>query len=128
MKLGQSILKNLNEIEVHTVDNDPLWAKAVAEVNAQWEKEKPGVAEDIKAEYKEYLKTLKEAGYTKEQIDKMPETKAYKDAIKDPDDIWCECGYYSDDETYYKEYGEFYLGVESEGYLCKKCMKFTQIG
>ena len=52
--------------------------------------------------------------------------KAYKDAIKDPEDIWCECGAPNGEEA--KEYDDSYLGVDKEGYICNNCKKYVQIG
>lgn len=124
MKLNEGIIKNLKESELHTVENDPAWAAAVAKVNAEWEEEKPAVAEEIKKEYEAFRNRLKKR-YTDEEIDNMPEIKAYKDAIADPDDIWCECN--SGDDLY-KEDGDVYLGVDKHGYICSNCKKYTQIG
>ena len=125
MKLNESIIKNLFEGELHTVDNDPAWAAAVAKVKAEYEEEKPEISKDIEEEFKQFKKDLLQSGFTEESIKTMPEVKAYEDAIADPDDIWCECG---SGEDLYKEDGDVYLGVDKHGYICSNCMKYTQIG
>lgn len=129
MKLNESILRNLKEAEERlvTVDNDPAWAAAVAKVNKEFEENKPEMIQELKAEYKEYIKGCLDDGYTKEEIAELPVTKAYKDAMKDPDDIWCECDEYPD-ETLFKDDGEIYLGVSKHAWICPNCGKFTQIG
>lgn len=119
-------IEPISEGELHTIENDPLWAEAVKKVNAEWEEEKPEVSKEIEKEYKDFRKSLK-GHLTDEEIDNLPETKAYMDAIKDPDDIWCECGEDSDNELV-KPNGESYLGVEKEGYICNNCKKYVQIG
>ena len=51
---------------------------------------------------------------------------AYKDAIEDPENIWCECP--EDHDTEFKPDNESYLGVTKHGYICKNCKKYVQIG
>ena len=127
MNLGSKILKSLNESEVHTVDNDPAWAEAVAKVNKEYEENKPEIIEELKKELKAYKNKMASEGYSKEEIKELPMIKAYEDAIKDPDDIWCECGKYAGEDLY-KDDGEVYLGVEKHGWICPNCSKYTQIG
>ena len=112
----------LKEIEEHTVDNDPAWAAAVAEVNKEHEEAKPEIIEDLKRELASYVRACKEDG---EEINSTV-FKAYQDAIKDPDDIWCECT--DSNDEFFKEDGEVYLGVSKHAYICPRCMKYVQIG
>ena len=113
----------LNEIKEITVDNDPAWAKAVAQVNKEHEEAKPEIIEDLKRELASYVRACREDG---EEINSTV-FKAYQDAIKDPDDIWCECDEIYGDE-FFKEDGEVYLGVSKHAYVCPHCMKYMQIG
>ena len=78
-------------------------------------------------EYKDYLSTLaKSRLFTKEEILKMKETQAYKDAIINPNNIWCKCR--KEWGTTYKTDGEVYLGVEKHSFICNHCKKYRQIG
>ena len=116
---------NMTEGELHTVENDPLWAKAVAKVNKEYKKNKPKRSTEIEKEYKKLIKDLESIGISGNQLESVPEVGAYKDAIEDPDDIWCECGNIN---SIYKPDGESYLGVDKHGYICSRCRKFQQIG
>ena len=97
----------------------------VDKVNAEYDAAKPEIIKEIKREFNQFAKQLKPY-MTDDEIRNLPETKAYQDAIADPDDIWCECG--SDFNEEYKPDGESYLGVDKHGYICNNCKKYVQIG
>lgn len=119
--------KEADEIEVHTMDNDPSWAAAVNKVNKEYSKNKSKISDDIAKEYARFTKKLTSSGLFKpEDVWELPEGKAYRDAIKDPEDIWCKCS--GDTDSKFKPDGTSYLGVSKHGYICNKCKKFTQIG
>ena len=118
---------SFNEAEIHTIDNDPSWAAAVSKVNAEHSKNKSKISNNIAKEYAKFTEQLTHSGLFKpEDVWKLPEGKAYRDAIKDPDDIWCECT--EDTNSKFKPDGASYLGVSKHGYICNKCKKYTQIG
>lgn len=117
--LGHNV--DLSEGDTFTFDPD-----LVAKVKAEYDKDKPILIKQLKEEFRGVVRSLLSAGFTKDEILKLPETKAYSDAIKDPDDIWCDCGSTADGK--YKEDGAVYLGVEKHGWICPKCKKFKQIG
>ncbi len=119
MRVQHQILNNLKEIESF----DP---EVVSKVRAEYEKEKPKIKKEIEKEFREFVKDLLRAGFTKEELLKLKETKAYNDALNDPENIWCECN--EDTNSEFKPDGEQYLGVTKHGYICKKCKKYTQIG
>ena len=121
MKITHEILDNLKEMETFTFD-----PKIVAKDQAEYDKDKPKIRKEIENEYRELVRDLLKYGLSKEEIMKLPETKAYNDAIKDPEDIWCECS--EDTESNFKPDGEVYLGVSKHAYICKRCKKYTQIG
>lgn len=117
----------MNDAEIHTMDNDPSWAAAVNKVNKEYSKNKSKISDDIAKEYARFTKKLTSSGLFKpEDVWELPEGKAYRDAIKDPEDIWCECS--GDTDSKFKPDGTSYLGVSKHGYICNKCKKFTQIG
>lgn len=118
---GRKVNKAYRESEEITFDKD-----VVDKVYNQYEKEKPRIKEEIVEEFREFIRSLYRAGLKKEDIEKLPEVKAYSDAIKDPEDIWCECS--EEHDTDYKPDGEVYLGVSKHAYICKKCKKYKQIG
>jgi len=120
-------VKPINDAEIHTMDNDPTWAAAVNKVTKDHEKNKSKISDDIAKEYARFTKKLTSSGLFKpEDVWELPEGKAYRDAIKDPEDIWCTCS--SDSGSKFKPDGSSYLGVSKHGYICNKCKKFTQIG
>jgi len=121
MKITQEILGNLKEAETITID-----PKIVAKVQAEYDKEKPRIKKEIEEEFREFVRELSKYGFSQEEIRKLPETKAYSDALKDPEDIWCECT--EDTDSDFKPDGETYLGVSKHAYICKRCKKYTQIG
>lgn len=117
-----NIMNKLNESE--EVDQD-AFAKAWAKAKAEYDDEKPQMRKEIEKEFKRFCKDLR--GYfTPDEIRNLPETKAYEDALKDPEDIWCECP--EEHSTEFKPDGEQYLGVTKHAYICKKCKKYVQIG
>lgn len=127
MTLYESIKSNLVEDEtgVHTVDNDPAWAAAVEKVNAKYKELEPEIKEELMKELKGFVRSVR--GYfSSDEILNLPEVKAYKAAILNPEDIWCECS--GETSSEFKPDGESYLGVSKHGYICNKCKKFTQIG
>ena len=84
MKLNENILKHLNESDIVKFDKD-----IVDKVYSEYEEEKPEIINNIKKEYNKFTNTLLKSGISKEGINKLPEIKAYKDAINNPEDIWC---------------------------------------
>jgi hypothetical protein len=78
----------------------------------------------IQKEAKDFVKSLRPY-FSEDEIKNLPEFKAYTDAIKDPEDIWCHCP--EEHEATYKPDSP-YLGVNKHGWICKKCKKYTQIG
>lgn len=120
MRVQHQILHNLKEAETVTIDPD-----IVAKVQAEYDKAKPEIRKEIEQEFRQFCRDMK--GYfTPEEIRNLPETKAYRDALIDPEDIWCECP--EEYDVDYKPDGETYLGVSKHAYICKKCKKYVQIG
>ena len=95
-------------------------------VNAEIEKNKPELINEIKKEFRDFKAILKDYDFTNEEINALPETKAYKDAIKDPENVWCTCS--EKTESKFKPDGAVYLGVYKHGFICTKCKKYAQIG
>ena len=126
MSLGKKIINNLKESGWDDIPSFTFSPETVAKVQAEYDKDKPVIIEEIKKEFRMLVRGLLKDGFTKEDILKLPETKAYEDAIKDPEDIWCDCQ--GETDSTFKPDGESYLGVEKHGYICNKCKKYTQIG
>lgn len=97
----------------------------VDKVRAEYDEAKPEIIKEIKKEFASFLRYAKKY-YSEEELKETSTYKAYQDAIKDPEDIWCECG--APNGESYKEDGDSYLGVEKHGYVCNDCGKFVQIG
>lgn len=102
----------INEIESISIDIPEPTDEEVSAMKKELEKEYNG----FKEEMAEYIDTPVGSAIN----------QAYIDAIKDPDDIWCECD--EDYDVNYKEEGSLYLGVEKHGYICSHCQKYKQIG
>ena len=120
MKITESIINNLKESKVVTIDPE-----IVAKVQAEYNEAKPEIRKQIENEFRNFVRDIR-AYYSADEIRQLPETQAYSDAIKDPEDIWCEC--HEDHDTEFKPDNESYLGVTKHGYICKNCKKYVQIG
>lgn len=114
-------VNSTNEGETFTFSQEVL-----DKVNAELEKSKPELIDEIKKEFREFKAILKDYDFTNEEINALPETKAYKAAIRDPEDIWCTCS--GETNTKFKPDGTVYLGVYKHGAICTNCKKYSQIG
>lgn len=120
LEKGYYDLKDLNEAETFTFPKE-----VVDKVQAEYDSNKPEIKKELEEELRELVRMLKPY-FSIDEIMKMKEIKAYSDAIKDPEDIWCECS--GDTGSKFKPDGEPYLGVTKHAYICNKCGKYTQIG
>jgi len=126
MSLGKKIINNLNESSLDNAKTFTFSPEIVAKVQAEYNKNKPEIVKELRDEFRMLVRELLKVGFTKEELLKLPVTTAYEDAMKDPENIWCNCG--KDNGSKYKPDGESYLGVSKHGYICNKCRKYTQIG
>lgn len=88
------------------------------------EAENSKISKSIEKEAKNFVKSIRPY-FSEDEIKQLPEFRAYVDAIKDPENIWCQCP--EEHESTYKPDSP-YLGVNKHGWICKKCKKYTQIG